>query len=209
MKTMLITLALFPVLAWSGENPVHEDPFAVPEPKLSAFDLPVSVIDLKAGQSVQDAVQQIVAGLSPEGRRSFVVDVPEAELGKLKLKGDLRLRNVPLMVLCNYLEQKAPVGCSLRHGVWHLSTERADDVIAVKYRLGEQNLSELGIMVGPQGMIQTKHGSTWPNGSGEWRATYEADVLRVLATRSFHDEIAAVLLLRSRGYSGCHLADEP
>lgn len=205
MKTMLITLALFPVLAWSGENPVHEDPFAVPEPKLSASDLPVSVIDLKAGQSVQDAVQQIVAGLSPEGRRSFVVDVPEAELGKLKLKEDLRLRKVPLMVLCKYLEQNTPVGFSLRHGVWHLGTERADDVIAVTYRLGEQDLSELGIMVGPQGMIQTKHGSTWPNGSGEWRATYEDGVLRVLATRAYHDELAAGLLLKSRGYEGLTL----
>lgn len=205
MKTLLLILALFPVLAWSGENPVHEDPFAVPELKLSASDLPVSVIDLKAGQSVQDAVQQIVAGLSPEGRRSFVVDVPEAELGKLKLKEDLRLRNVPLMVLCKYLEQKAPVGCSLRHGVWHLGTERADDVIAVTYRLGEQDLNELEIMVGPQGMIHTKQGSTWPNGSGEWKATYEAGVLRVLATRTYHDELAAVLLLKSRGYEGLTL----
>lgn len=206
---MFMILAFSPFHALAGENPIPEDPFAAPEPKRESADLTVSKIDLKAGQNLQDAIQQIRGGLPPEARKNLVVDIPEAELGKLKLKDDLRLRNTPLVVLCKILEQSSPVGFSLRHGVLHLGTERADDIIAVKYRLDEQDLSELGIRVGPQGMIQTKHGSTWPNGSGEWKATYEAGVLRVLATRSFHDEIAAVLLLRSRGYSGCHLADGP
>lgn len=202
MKTILMVLALSQAFAWSGENPTADDPFAVRETERPVSDPLVSMLELKEGHSVEDAVQQIVAGLSPEERGSFVVDVPGAELRKLKLKKDLKLRNVPLVVLCKYLEQIAPIGFSLRHGILHLSTERADDVIAVTYRLGEQDLSALGIRVGPQGRIQTRQGNTWPDGSGEWKATYEAGVLRVLATRSFHDEIAAVFLLRSRGYEG-------
>jgi len=216
MKTMLMILALSPVLALSGENPVPKDPFAAPDPKRAQSDLSISKIDLKAGQSLQDAIQQITAGLSPEARKKFVVDIPEAELGKMRIERDLRVHDVPLVVGLLYLRQVAPVGCSPRHGVWHISTERPEDVIAVEYRMRKSGLFELGISIEPNGMLLTKSGRMWPSGvssgSGEWKATYTADepeadglesgVLRVLATRRFHDEIDALLLLRSRGYNG-------
>lgn len=210
MKTMLMILALTPVLALSGENPAPKDPFAAPHPKRTKSDFTIPKIDLKAGQSLLEAIQQITAGLSPEARKKFVVDIPEAEIGKMRIERDLSAYDTPLEVGLLYLRQVAPIGSTLRHGVWHISNERPEDVIAVEYKMNKPELAELGIIIEPNGMVLTKSGRMWPSGSGEWKATYTADepeadgfesgVLRVLATRSFHDEIEAVLFLKDRGY---------
>lgn len=209
MKSMLVILALSQVLAIAGENPVP-DPFAVQEPERSRTNLTIPKMDLKAGQSLQDAIQQIVEGLAPEERKTLIVDIPAAELGNLRIKRDLRVNALPLVVALKYLEQVAPIGFSRRHGVWHLSTERPDDVIAVEYGIRKSDLADLGIHIEPNGMLLTTSGRMWPGGSGEWKATYTAGdpdsfgfqsgVLRVLATRSFHDELEAVILLKDRGY---------
>ena len=196
MKTMFMILALSPVLALSGEFPIPEDPFSAQEPKRSRPDPKIPRIDLKAGQSLQDAIQQITAGLPPEARKKLLVDIAEAELAKMRFERGLRLRDTPLEVVLAYLQQSTPIGCAKRHGVWHLSTERPDDVIAVEYRMSEGSLAELGVIIQPNGMLLTRSGRMWPSGSGEWKATYTADepeadgfesgVLNLQATPNFN-----------------------
>lgn len=179
----------------------------------------VAKIDLTSKQTVNDALKQIIAGLPPEGRLALVVEVPEAELAAMPLKSDLRLRNVPIGIALRYLEQISPVGCRFWNNAWHIGSKRQNDVIAAEYIITQESLEQLGIVFGLGQTFTTKKGRMWPPES-YWSATYtpmmteameksgkdalerfnDTGLLRVLAARSFQEEISAVFLLRDRGY---------
>lgn len=216
MKTILIMITAqvgLPILAAEeGEVGFFESPN-------TGIYSQVPSINLTTAQTVSDAVKQIIEGLPPEGRSSFVVDVPESELTKMQMKKDLRLRNTPLPTLLKFLGERSPVGYRLWNNEWHISNQRADDLIAVKYWVSEADLDQLGIVIGKGQTFTTKSGKTWPPDS-ESNATFvprfpdtkinpetgapsdraETMVLRLYAARSYHEEFSAVLLLKSKGY---------
>lgn len=220
MKKILIMLtALLPHIL-AAEKATPADPFNVPVKKPGTGpDSPVSRIDLDSHHNAYDAIKQIIAGLPPEGRKFFVVDVPEEELAKMPISDKLNVRNVPISVALKYLEPRWPLGYKFRNNEWHISKERADDIVAVNYRLSKLLLGQLGIEIGPSQTFSTKKGRMWPPES-EWGATYttlnpdakekpdaddpfgatEMGVLQLRAARSYHEEFSAVLLLKERGY---------
>lgn len=226
MKKILIILTALLAHALAGDEAKQADPFirSVPIPKLPWLDSTVSKIDLGSNSSVNDAIKQIIAGLPPEGRRAIVVEIPEAKLASMRLKSELTLRDVPLGVALRYLEQLSPVGCRLWNNAWYISTKRQDDIIAAEYKISKEFLEQIGIVVGSNQTVTTKKGKWWPPESywsatysplepvtkekretdGLWRST-EMGVLRVLAARSFQEEISAVLLLKARGYNDLSL----
>ncbi len=220
MKAILIMITALvgpPILA---EENGGVGPICNPvESRTTGIYSQVTSINLTTAQTVGDAVKQIIEGLPPEGRSSFVVDVPESELTKMRMKKDLRLRNVPLPVLLKYLGEASPVGYRLWNNEWHISNQRSDDLIAVKYWVSEADLEQLGIVIGKGQAFTTKSGKTWPAES-ESSVTFaprfpdtktnpetgtpsdrtETMVLRLYAARSYHEEFSAVLLLKSKGY---------
>jgi hypothetical protein len=220
MRTILITITAlvgFPILA---EENGGLGPIGAPvENRTTGIYSQVPSINLTTAQTVSDAVKQIIEGLPPEGRGSFVVDVPESELTKMQMKKDLRLRNVPLPVLLKHLGEASPVGYRLWNNEWHISNQRSDDLIAVKYWVSEADLEQLGIVIGKGQTFTTTSGKTWPPES-ESSASFvprspdtktnpetgtpsdraETMVLRLYAARSYHEEFSAVLLLKSKGY---------
>jgi hypothetical protein len=219
MKKILIILAALLTHVAAEDEARQAVSLPVVEDKRPWPDVPVSKIDLTSNQTVNDAVKQIIAGLPPEGRMALVVEVPEAELAAMPLTGDLKLRNVPIGIALRYLERISPVGFRLWNNAWHIGSKRQDDVIAAEYKISENTLEQLGIVVGPNQSFMTKKGREWPPES-YWSATYtslvkakdpgdvdalgrpttETGLLRVLAARSYQDEISAVLLLWERGH---------
>ncbi len=225
MKKLLIILAALFALPLAAEDATSPNPFDEPEGKPESGADWVSRIDLDTHHNVNDAVQQIIAGLPPEGRGSLVLDLPEEELAKMPMKEKLRLHNTPLRIVLLYLGQKSPVGYRFRNNAWHISKERADDLIAVSYRVSPALLERIGIEMGPGQTFTTKKGQRmWPPES-QWNAAFtpidpeaekkqdtgkpsnagEMGVLRLFAARSFHEEFSAVLLLKERGYENLTL----
>jgi len=214
---LLTALLAHPLAAEEAKPPGLILPQAKP---VTPSDLPVAKIDLYAHHHVNDAIQQILAGLPPEARSSLILDISEAELAKMPIKGELRLHNTPLRIVLKYLEQASPVGHRFWNNQWHISKERADDVIEVSYTTSKAQLEQLGLLIGPGRTLVTKRGQAWPVQSGSWAATYstsnldavekfdetkpfaprETGILQVLAARSYHEEISAALLLMERGH---------
>lgn len=219
MKTLsiLLTVLLSYPLAGDQANPI--DPFAGRAKVLPWPSLPISRIELSSNDSVSDAIKQIIAGLPPESKSALVVEIPEAKLKTMKLTSALRLHNVQLDIALRYLEQCSPIGCRLWNHAWYISTPAAGDIIAAEYYISKDSLRELGVTAGPGQTVGTNKGQMWPPES-YWRAAWltldpdtkekqdtnsplphvEMGVLRVLAARSFQEEISAVLLLKARGY---------
>jgi hypothetical protein len=224
MKKLLFILAALLALPLAAEEATSPNPFDEPEGTPESGADRVSRIDLDPQHNVNDAVQQIIAGLPPEGRSSLVLDIPEEELAKMPMKGELRLRNTPLPIVLQYLGEKSPVGYRFRNNAWHIGKERADDLIAVSYRVSPVLLERIGIEMGTDQTFTTKKGRIWPSES-EWNVTFtpldpEAEkkqdagessgtgnmgVLRLFAARSFQEEFSAVLLLKERGYENLTL----
>lgn len=220
MKTILIMITSLVGLPIFAEEEGGVGPIGTPvESRKTGIYSQVLSINLTTTQTVSDAVKQIIEGLPPEGRSSFIVDVPESELTKMRMKKDLRLRNVPLPVLLKYLGEASPLGYRLWNNEWHISNLRSDDLIAVKYWVSEADLEQLGIVIGKGQTCRTKSGKVWPPES-ESSATFvprfpdtktnpetgtpsdrtQSMVLRLYAARSYHEEFSAVLLLKSKGY---------
>lgn len=216
MKSPFIMIAALVGLPILAEDQGEVSPFD--SPKTGIYSQ-VSSIDLTTAQTVSDAVKQIIEGLPPEGRSFFVVDVPESELTKMQMKKDLRLRNAGLPFVLQLLGSSSPMGYRLWNNEWHVSNQRADDLIAVKYWVSEAVLDQLGIVIEKGQAFTTKSGKMWPSES-ESSASFvplnpdtktnpetgapskkeETMVLRLLASRSYHEEFSAVLLLKSKGY---------
>jgi hypothetical protein len=163
MKTILIMITALVGVPILAEEEGRLGPIGKPvEDRTTGIYSQVPSINLTTGQTVSDAVKQIIEGLPPEGRSSFVVDIPESELTKMRMKKDLRLRNVPLPVLLKYLGEASSVGYRLWNNEWHVSNQRSDDLIAVKYWVSEADLEQLGIVIGKGQTFATKSGKTWP-----------------------------------------------
>ena len=222
MKKILFILSALLTYTLAAEDAKTADPIDPFRPQVekpgTGPDSLVSRIDLDTHHNVNDAIQQIIAGLSPEGRRFLVLDISEEELAKMPVKRELRLRNVPLSVALKYLGQHSPVGYRLWNNAWHISNARPDDIIVIDYRLSKERLERLGIVIGPSQTFRTKMGRMWPPES-EWSATYttlapdtqgkqdagEPGVLRLRAARSYQEEFGAALLLKERGYEALSL----
>ena len=76
MKKILILLAALLTHGLAEDEARQAVLLPVVEDKRPWPDVPVSKIDLTSNQTVNDAVKQIIAGLPPEGRMAFVVEVP-------------------------------------------------------------------------------------------------------------------------------------
>lgn len=221
MKRIILGLTLVLAHALVAEDEIPPDPFAMVETKMPWPHSPVSKIDLSPGSSVKDAIAQIIAGLPPEGKQAFVVEVSDAKLAAMRLTGSLRLRDAPVGIVLRYLEQISPLGFKLSNNAWHISSKGADDIIEGEYKVSKETLEQLGIVVGPSQTFTTTKGKMWPPES-YWKATFtplvpetkekrkpetpqlvsDDGVLRVLAARSFQEEIGAILMLKARGYQG-------
>jgi hypothetical protein len=221
MKRIIIGVILFLNHALVAEDAIPSDPFAMVETKKAWPHSPVSKIDLSPESSVKDAIAQIIAGLPPEGKQAFVVEVTEAKLATMRLTGSLRLRDAPVGIVLRYLEQISPLGFKLSNNAWHISSKGADDIIEGEYKVSKESLEQLGIVFGPSQTFSTAKGKMWPPES-YWKATFtplvpdqkekpkseiperasDDGVLRVLAARSFQEEISAMLMLNARGYQG-------
>jgi hypothetical protein len=121
------------------------------------------------------------------------------------------------------LESLSAVGFKLKDNAWHIGSKRQDDIVAAEYMITKETLEKLGVVVGPHQTFTTRKQRIWPPESF-WHASFhmleseekaedvedpfaqeDVGVLRVLAARSFQEEISAVLLLWSRGYGGISL----
>ena len=218
-KTLIILVALLTHSLAAEEAPPNPFRAAPREKPGTGIEAPVSRMDLDTHHNVSDAIQQIIAGLPPEARDSLVVDIPAAEIAKMPIKGELHVSNVPLLILMRYLEKLWPVGYKIQNNEIHICKERADDIIAVKYRITKRTLQELGIVLGPSQTFHTKSGGMWPPQS-EWDASFsplnpnakerqdaggpvsidQLGVLKLRAARRYQEEFSAVLLLKGRGY---------
>jgi hypothetical protein len=226
MKKILVVLTLLLTYGLANEDAKQEA--VKPNAQIPKLwpDVLVSKIDLTTKHTVNDAVKQIIAGLPPEGRVALVVEVPESELAAMPLKSDLSLRNVPIGIALGYLEHVSTVGFKLRDNAWHVGSKRQDDIVAAEYMITKEALEKLGVVVGPNQTFTTRKQRMWPPES-YWQASFhlleneekgedvedvedifepkDMGVLRVLAARSYQEEISAVLLLWSRGYGGISL----
>lgn len=207
MKKILVifTALLSPISFAGGETPPNPFTPVAGQKAGTGIDARVSNMDLQMHHNANDAINQIIAGLPPEARSSFVVDIPEEALMQMPIKGELRVRDVPLLVLMRYLEKLWPVGYKLQNNEIHICKERADDIITVIYRLSKRNLEEIGIVPGPSQTFRTKTGRMWPAQS-EWDAAFtqsdvdKTGILQLRAARSYQEEFGALLLLKERGY---------
>lgn len=226
MKKILVVLTLLLTYGLANEEAKQEAPKPNSQHSKLWPEALVSKIDWTTKHTVNDAVKQIIAGLPPEGRAALVVEVPESELAGMPLKSDLILRNVPLASALRYLESISTVGCRLKDDAWHIGSKRQDDIVAAEYMITKETLEKLGVVVGPNQTFTTRKQRMWPPES-YWHASFhlleneekgedvedvedifepkDMGVLRVLAARSYQEEISAVLLLWSRGYGGISL----
>ena len=98
MKKIFIILTALLAHTLAAEDPNPASPFEPGQevkPETGPSSL-VSRIHLDSHHNANDAIKQIIAGLPPEGRKFFVVDVPEEELAKMPITGELDVRNVPI-----------------------------------------------------------------------------------------------------------------
>lgn len=221
MKKLLTLVAAFVFHSAAAEEAPAPDPFAESEELRIRVYPEVSKIDLDVHHSVKDAIEQILAGLPPEDRKSIVLDIPIEEFGKMPMQKSLRLGRIELPYLLKHLEGVSPIGYRFWNNEWHLGKERADDIITVKYHLSKTWLNQLGVAIGPSQTFSTKNGKKmWPPDS-VWSATFtqldpvpekkqinaeplkhwpDRGILKLKASRRFHEEVSAVLLLQKLGY---------
>jgi hypothetical protein len=185
MKTFLIMITALVTLPILAKEEGEVDPFDGPKTGIYSR---VSSLNLTATQTVADAVKQIIEGLPPEGRSFFVVDVPESEPTKMQMKKDLRLRNTPLPTLLKFLGESSPVGYRLWNNEWHISNQRSDDLIAMKYVVSEADLEQLGIVIERGQTFATKSGKVWPPES-ESSVTFIPSIYAALYSTSYHSAL--------------------
>jgi hypothetical protein len=176
----------------------------------------ISKISVGPLHSALDVIKQIKASLPENEKSVLIVEVPAAELAEMPVH-ELELRNVEIGLILRYLEDMAQLGARYLNGAWHVhKRKRDDDFIVGEYQFTVKEIKELGLVLCPGGRFETSSGEIWPSES-PWDATYrkldprpreplemaaelQAVVLRVEAPRYYQDEIAAVQLLRDRGY---------
>jgi hypothetical protein len=169
----------------------------------------ISRIEVKNG-SAWDVVEQIRSGLPKDSPTGFAVEIPEADLRKVRI-GILDLRSVPLGLALHYLYQATrAVSPSFEGGMWILRPMTFDGPsggLAIQiHEISEDMLKLIGIDYRKDAGLFDADGNSWPEREG-WVASFQprSKQLILRADTSFQEEIAALLLLVKRGYTGLEI----
>ena len=173
-----------------------------PEP----FGPIVARIEVRKG-TAWDVVEQIRSGLPNDSPSGFSVEIPEADLRKVRVEL-LDVRSVPLGLAVHYLYQATRAfRPSYEGGIWILRSMTFDGpaggLDVQLYEVSEETLKQIGIHYrAGVGLVDTDDKS-WPKVEG-WRAQYipRTKQLILMADEDFHKDLAALLLLIKRGYTG-------
>lgn len=172
-----------------------------PEP----FGPTIARIEVKQG-SAWDVVEQIRSGLPIDSPAGFSVEIPEADLRKVRVEL-LDVRSVPLGLALHYLYQATnAVRPAYEGGIWILRPMTVDGLsgeIALKaYEVSEETLKQIGINYRDGVGLTDSDGNPWPKNK-EWKAKFfpQSKQLFLHADNAFHKDMAALLLLSKRGYT--------
>jgi len=169
------------------------------------FGPTIARIEVKHG-SAWDVVEQIRSGLPNDSPSGFSVEIPEADLRKVRVEL-LDLRSVPLGLAVHYLYQATrAVRPAYEGGIWILRPMTFDGPsggIAVQaYEVSEATLKQIGINLGESVGLTDSEGNPWPKNK-DWVAKFfpQSKQLILHADTAFHEDVAALLLLVKRGYT--------
>jgi hypothetical protein len=165
----------------------------------------VARIDVRKG-TAWDVVEQIRSGLPNDSPTGFSVEIPEADLRKVRVEL-LDVRSVPLGLAVHYLYQATmAVRPAYEGGIWILRPMTFDGPsggIAVQvYEVSEEALKLIGIDYREGVGLTDSDGNPWPKNK-EWVAKFlpRSKQLLLHADTAFHEDMAALLLLVKRGYT--------